>query len=137
MDVTSLAIPLTGLLAALAFRRTLRKDEVQRAGLEALTPQEVQAARAQGSPYQLVASLEERGWGHLAARVGLERLDRRDPLAHVQGVTNALTIETDALTLTISGPGAGKEATAQGLLSDLIAVGKGVPSHTKEARYVG
>jgi homoserine dehydrogenase len=46
-----------------------------------------------------------------------------DPLARVDGVTNAITFQTDTLSdVTVIGPGAGRLPTGQGLLADLIAV---------------
>ena len=45
-----------------------------------------------------------------------------DPLARVDGVTNALTIHSDTLSeVTIIGPGAGSVQTGQGLLADVLA----------------
>jgi homoserine dehydrogenase len=45
-----------------------------------------------------------------------------DPLARVDGVLNALTLETDPVShVTIVGPGAGRELAGQGLFADLIA----------------
>jgi homoserine dehydrogenase len=45
-----------------------------------------------------------------------------DPLARVDGVTNALTIHSDTLSeVTIIGPGAGRIHTGQGLLADVLA----------------
>ena len=45
-----------------------------------------------------------------------------DPLARVDGVLNALTLETDPVgQVTIVGPGAGRELAGQGLFADLVA----------------
>ena len=50
-----------------------------------------------------------------------------DPLARVDGVMNAITIQSDTLPeITVIGPGAGRLATGQGLLADLIAIGLSV-----------
>ncbi len=58
----------------------------------------------------------------LEARVEPVALPLSDPLARVDGVMNALTISTDTLSeVTIIGPGAGRIATGQGLLADVIA----------------
>ena len=58
----------------------------------------------------------------LEARVEPTVLPLTDPLARVDGVTNALTIHTDTLPeVTIIGPGAGSAQTSQGLLADVLA----------------
>ena len=50
-------------------------------------------------------------------------LPESDHQARVDGVLNAITIQTDTLPeVTIIGPGAGRLQTGQGLLADLIAV---------------
>jgi len=48
-----------------------------------------------------------------------------DPLARIDGVMNALAIETDTVReVTIIGPGAGREQAGQGLFADLVAVAR-------------
>ena len=50
-------------------------------------------------------------------------LGRDDPLAGVQGTTNAIALRARPLgEVTITGPGAGPELAGQGVLSDLIAL---------------
>ena len=56
------------------------------------------------------------------ARVEPMALPLSDPLARVDGVLNALTLETDPVgQVTIVGPGAGRELAGQGLFADLVA----------------
>jgi hypothetical protein len=44
-----------------------------------------------------------------------------DPLTRIDGVVNALTIETDTVReITIVGPGAGQEQAGQGIFADLV-----------------
>jgi homoserine dehydrogenase len=48
-------------------------------------------------------------------------LDRDDPLARVDGATNAVVCRADPVgEVTIAGPGAGPQLAGQGVLSDLI-----------------
>jgi homoserine dehydrogenase len=48
---------------------------------------------------------------------------RQLPLSRVDGVMNALAIETDTVReVTIIGPGAGPEQAGQGIFTDLVAV---------------
>src|SRR5712692_1177545 len=70
----------------------------------------------------------------LEARVEPVALPLSDPLARVDGVMNALTIATDTLSeVTIIGPGAGRAATGQGLLSDVIACAREQAKEEAEA----
>ena len=59
------------------------------------------------------------------ARVGLEALGPRDPLAGGGGTDNRVAIWSDryaAQPLVIQGPGAGPEVTAAALLDDVLAL---------------
>jgi homoserine dehydrogenase len=121
------AVAKTLILAALVFGRSLKPDAVIRQGITAITREQVQQAIEQGNRIKLVASLrllagDARQEAALEARVEPVALPLGDPLARVDGVMNALTIATDTLSeVTIIGPGAGRAATGQGLLADVIA----------------
>ena len=63
--------------------------------------------------------LEERD-GVWRAGVSPKKIASSHPLAGVTGPTNAITFKTELLgDVTISGPGAGKAATAYAVISDL------------------
>jgi hypothetical protein len=63
----------------------------------------------------------------MASRVEPLALPLTDPLARVDGVMNALIVETDTVReVTIIEPGAGQEQAGQGLFSDLVAVARGL-----------
>jgi homoserine dehydrogenase len=65
--------------------------------------------------------------GKVWAKVGPERLPLSDPLSQVLGVLNALTLEFDPLgAITVIGPGAGPEVTGHAILSDLLAIHRGL-----------
>ncbi len=121
------AVAKTLILAALIFGRSLKPGDVIRQGITTITREQVQQAIEQGNRIKLVASLrlladDERQEAALDARVEPVALPLSDPLARVDGVMNALTISTDTLSeVTIIGPGAGRAATGQGLLADVIA----------------
>jgi homoserine dehydrogenase len=126
------AVAKTLILAILAFGRSLRPEQVIRQGITTITKEQMQQARAQGKRIKLVATLrlpqEPSSEANtqeppLEARVEPTALLESDPLARVDGVLNAITIQTDTLPeVTIIGPGAGRVQTGQGLLADLIAV---------------
>lgn len=129
----------TLILAALVFGLPLRAEQVQRRGITGVTPEEVRAAQAQGRRIKLLASLRLREKVEVSAaspsvqtptlpveaRVEPVALPLEHPLARVEGVMNALTIECDTLdSVTVIGPGAGRRQTAQGLLADLLAIAR-------------
>ena len=115
------ALAKTLILAALVFNSPLKPEQVEREGITALSEEDVQQAQRTGRRIKLVASLQRTDDG-VVASVGPQALPLDDPLASVDGVQNALTIQTDTLAqVTISGPGAGGVQTAQGLLADMIA----------------
>ena len=116
------------ILSALVFDSPLRPEQVFRQGITELTRERVARASSEGRRIKLVASLRlisESGVedSALEARVEPVELALDDPLAHVDGVMNALAVQTDTLPeVTIIGPGAGRLQTGQGLLADLIAI---------------
>ena len=118
----------TLILAALVFGHTLKPEQVVRKGITAITREQIQSVNDQDKRMKLIASLRLLSDGDrqkkkfLEARVEPTVLPLTDPLARVDGVTNALTIHSDTLSeVTIIGPGAGSIQTGQGLLADVLA----------------
>ena len=78
------------------------------------------AARAEGQSLRFVARLENG-----RARVGVEAIGPRDPLAGGAGTDNRVAIWSDryaAQPMIIQGPGAGPEVTAAALLDDVLSL---------------
>ncbi|MGZ3608738.1 MAG: homoserine dehydrogenase [Ktedonobacteraceae bacterium] len=121
------AVAKTLILAALVFGHTLKPEQVVRKGITEITREQIQTAIDQDKRVKLIASLRMSSNGddqktNLEARVEPTVLPLSDPLARVDGVTNALTINADTLSeVTIIGPGAGGVQTGQGLLADVLA----------------
>ena len=121
------AVAKTLILAALVFGHTLKLEQVVREGITAITREQIQSVNDQDKRMKLIASLRLLSDGArqkkiLEARVEPTVLPLTDPLARVDGVTNALTIHSDTLSeVTIIGPGAGSIQTGQGLLADVLA----------------
>ena len=115
------------ILSALVFGRGLAPDEVQRRGISELTSEEA-GVLARGGCVREVMSLEfERpgGQGSVTARVCPEVITPGDPLAGIGGTMNCVVARCDPLgEVRIAGPGAGPELAGQGVLSDLIRVGR-------------
>ncbi len=63
----------------------------------------------------------------LEARVEPIALPLSDPLARIDGLLNAIVIQTDTpQQVTVIGPGAGRFQAGQGMLADLIAIAKDI-----------
>jgi homoserine dehydrogenase len=113
------------ILAALGFGCSLSLDQVARRGVADLAPDDIAQAARDGRRVKLVASLRSAGpaLASVEARVEPVALPLSDPLARVDGVANALTIDTDPVgRVTIVGPGAGRELAGQGVFADLVAI---------------
>jgi homoserine dehydrogenase len=135
------AIAKTLILAAVVFGRALAPSQVVREGITALTKEQIQRAVEQGKRIKHVASLRllsldgrevsraaaDNGTvpTHLEARVEPIALPLSDPLARIDGLLNAIAIQTDTeASVTVIGPGAGRFQAGQGVLADLIAIAK-------------
>jgi homoserine dehydrogenase len=131
----------TLILAIVVFGRAIAPSQVVRDGITALTREQVQRAVDQGSRIKHVASLrllslDGREVSRATADVGTvpTRLEARveplalpltDPLARIDGLLNAIAIQTDTeASVMVVGPGAGRFQAGQGMLADLIAIGK-------------
>jgi len=121
------ALAKTLILAALVFGRTLKPEQVTRQGITAISNEQIHSAHDQHKRIKLIASLRLLSSNDgqeetLEARVEPTALPLTDPLARVDGVMNALSIQADTLIeVTIIGPGAGRTQTGQGLLADVLA----------------
>ncbi|GAB4514534.1 MAG: homoserine dehydrogenase [Anaerolineae bacterium] len=106
------------ILAAALFDRRLTFDDLDVSGITAITPADIESARANGERYKLIARLTRDG-----GEVRAVRLPLSDPLANVSGATNAITLRTDVLgEVTLIGAGAGRRETGFALLADLLDI---------------
>jgi aspartokinase/homoserine dehydrogenase 1 len=79
----------------------------------------VEQARARGERWVVLAQVDAHG-----GRIGLESVPAHAPFAQLKPGQNLVAIRTelqDAMPLCVSGPGAGVEITAAGVLSDVVA----------------
>jgi homoserine dehydrogenase len=116
------------ILSALVFGRQLRREEVVRRGITEITRAEIDEAASNGRRVKHVATLEfsePDGAGSMTARVEPAEVRSDDPLANIEGTTNALVCRATPIgEVTIIGPGAGPQLAGQGVLSDVIAVAR-------------
>lgn len=114
------------ILANMVLGGDLHPSDVPCQGITKLPSSEVQRAPKEGFRWKLVVEAR-RAQDEVEAKVGPERLPLSDPLAQVGGVLNALSLELDPLgAVTIVGPGAGPEVTGHAVLSDLLAIHRGL-----------
>ena len=116
------------ILSALVFGRQLRREQVGCRGITDIACSEIDRAAASDARIKQVATLdfsEPDGAGDVTARVEPELVGGADPLAHIDGTTNALVYRANPIgQVTIIGPGAGPQLAGQGVLSDLITVAR-------------
>ncbi|MBO0782812.1 MAG: hypothetical protein J2P37_28690 [Ktedonobacteraceae bacterium] len=119
-----------GIVANILMGEPVSMEQIERVGVRGLTQEMVQEARAAGTRYKLVSTIERTASGQVQASVQPERLSADDPLASV-GPGGLLThFEMDmvpGLTVTLHVPmteTAGPDVTAYDVLADFIrAVG--------------
>jgi homoserine dehydrogenase len=99
-------------------------SSIQRSGIRAITTRAVMDAVRIDRRFKLLAQATQQGSG-VVGMVAPAMLPTTDPLAHLRGTSNALTLITDTmgeLTIVESNPGLAQ--TAYALLSDLIYVAR-------------
>jgi homoserine dehydrogenase len=108
-------------LASVLMNIPLKPDEVNREGIRNLMSGRVQAARADGKPFKLIARAKLAADGKLLATVRPEQLAASDPLSNVRGTSLAIHFELDMMPgLTITSNRPNLQSTAYGLLADFI-----------------
>jgi len=104
----------------------VKVPDVLREGITKITPADVDAARREGKRIKLVAKAFREG-NEVKAQVVPEHVSMTDILAHVSGVLNAITVSTDVQPdVTVIGPGAGGDSAGYALLSDMLAINRGL-----------
>ncbi len=110
------------ILANIVMGAGMKIDDVDCKGIAEITLEDVLEASAENKRYKLIGTVE-RVNGKVIGKVAPEKIALDNPLASINGVTNALTFSTDLLgDITIIGPGAGKEETGFSILTDILAI---------------
>ncbi|HJX12689.1 MAG TPA: homoserine dehydrogenase [Dehalococcoidales bacterium] len=109
------------ILASLAFRSRVRPQDIYREGISRLTSRDFRYARDLGFSIKLLAIAKESG-GAIEARVHPVFLPEKSFLAKVDGVYNAVQVETDlAGKVLFMGQGAGPLPTSSAVIADVVA----------------
>ena len=110
------------ILATVAFHSRVELEDVAYAGIEAITQDDMAAARELDMVIRLVGAAKLVD-GKLDVRVHPALVDRHHPLAAVEGAFNAVMLQGDAIReITLEGPGAGGIETASAVVADMVSV---------------
>lgn len=132
MDVESLdALFKLDILTRLAFGAKIVAEDVQRVGVTGVEACDISLARQLGCRIQQVASAEWMDDG-IAAAVGPTFVPQNDPLSHIRGVDNGLSIDGSIVgRVLFSGPGAGAFPTASAVVEDLMKLATALPHQSR------
>lgn len=110
-------------LATIAFGKRIKFENVYREGITKIRPEDMQAANEMGYKIKLIASAELNENGQADVRVHPMLVPKYKTLAHIDYVTNAVTLSGHPVgEITLSGPGAGEFPTASSVVGDILAI---------------
>ena len=112
------------ILASLAFGAEVDADAVYVEGIQAITLADLEAADDLGYRVKLLGVAVKTETG-IEQRVHPTMVPKGSVIAEIDGVTNAVAIDSDAVDLTLVGPGAGGAATASAVVADLVDLASG------------
>ena len=116
------------ILASLAFGVKLDADAISIEGIEQISLADLKAAAELGYRVKLLGVAQRTAYG-VEQRVHPTMVPLSSAIAQVMGVTNAVTIDADAVNeLTLVGPGAGGMATASAVVADIADIARGIRS---------
>ena len=120
LDGWDAAVKLTA-LAIVLMGADVKLEQVKRTGIRELSEEKIRAVRAAGMRYKLVCRAERKG-DSVQCCVQPELLLASDALAGLEGTSSAIRFDLDMFGLSIVEHNPGIEATAYGLLADLVRV---------------
>lgn len=110
------------ILSQFGFGMTIEFDDVEHQGISEITPEDVAVAQKLGYVIKLVGDIRETPSG-IAAEVSPTFLPKDHPLASVNGVMNAVFVESIGIGESMFyGPGAGQKPTAASVTADIIRI---------------
>src|SRR6266545_3095810 len=117
------------ILTSLAFGTEVDAEAVHVEGIESISLADLQAADELGYRVKLLGVAQRTETG-IEQRVHPTMVRQGSVIAEVDGVINAVAIDSDMMELTLMGPGAGGAATSSAVVADLadLAAGRRAPS---------
>lgn len=115
------------ILTTLAFGTKIAADDIYLEGITNISLEDILAARDLGYRIKLLGVAQKTASG-IEQRVHPTMVPQDSVIAQVDGVTNAVAIESDVLgELLMVGPGAGGNATASAVMGDIADIAKSRP----------
>ena len=115
------------ILMAISYGTQIDSDAILTEGLQQISPADIRLASRFGYVIKPLAIARCHA-GELEARVHPTLIPKNHMLAAVDGVFNAIMVQSDAMgPLLFSGKGAGMMPTAMSVVSDIIELGRNVP----------
>jgi homoserine dehydrogenase len=112
------------ILASLAFGVPLSIDAPAKEGIQTITPEDLDYAKALGYRVKHLG-IARRSGNRIEMRVHPTLIPESKQLAGVDGVLNAIMVKADAVgELLLVGPGAGGSATASSVCADIIDIAR-------------
>jgi homoserine dehydrogenase len=119
------------ILTTLAFGTEIAADDIYLEGITNISIEDIRAAADLGYRIKLLGVAQKTASG-IEQRVHPTMVPQDSVIAQVDGVTNAVAIESDILgELLMVGPGAGGNATASAVLGDIADIAKSHPGAQK------
>ncbi len=119
------------LLTSLAFGTQIDADRVAIEGIEAITLDDIEKADELGYKIKLLGIAERAAGGGIEQRVHPTMVPKSSAIARIDGVLNAVAVEADYVgKLMLVGPGAGGDATASSVVSDIADIARGTALST-------
>jgi homoserine dehydrogenase len=116
------------ILTSLAFGVAVDAEAIHIEGIQSITLEDLKAANDLGYRIKLLGVAQRTPEG-IEQRVHPTMVAKTSAIAQVMGVTNAVTIDADAVKeLTLVGPGAGGDATASAVVADIADIARGIRS---------
>jgi homoserine dehydrogenase len=112
------------ILTSLAFGTEIDTEAVHVEGIESITLADLQAADQLGYKIKLLG-VATRTEGGIEQRVHPTMVPKGSTIGGVDGVLNAVAIDSDMMELTLVGPGAGGPATSSAVVADLVDIARG------------
>ena len=123
-------------LATLAFRTTVRSDDVYREGISRLRAEDFRYAQELGYAIKLLAIARRQG-NTLRVRVHPAFVPLGHMLAKVDGVFNAIEVEGDLTgRVLFHGRGAGREPTTSAVIADVVEIARRISSGSESVATV-
>jgi len=114
----------TAILTSLAFGAEIDADAIYIEGIQSISLADLEAADELGYRVKLlgVAMRTETG---IEQRVHPTMVPKGSVIAEIDGVLNAVAVDSDMMGLTLVGPGAGGEATSSAVVADIVDLAAG------------